>query len=152
MKKELIILRGPSGAGKSFIANELAGETGLIFSADDYFTDKNGKYNWDRTKIKDAHEWNYNRIKTTMEIDISPIIVDNTNITLWELGQLKPLLQFAIENNYEIKIKEPNTIWAFDAEELYKRNTHGVPLETIQRQIRKYKHNVTIEDILNYNE
>ena len=46
-QKELIVIRGIPSSGKSYLANELAGDEGQVFSADDYHTDpETGKYNW----------------------------------------------------------------------------------------------------------
>ena len=35
--KELVILRGLPSAGKSYTANQLKGETGVIYSTDEYW-------------------------------------------------------------------------------------------------------------------
>ena len=147
--KFFYILRGLSGSGKSFLSKQLAGETGQIFSTDDFFIDEKGEYNWDRNKISEAHLWNQNRILNAINNDISPIIIDNTNIMMWELKQLKPIIEYAQNLGYKTEIKEPDTPWKFNAEELFKRNTHGVPLETIQKKINQWEPDVTIDDILN---
>ena len=151
MEKILYIIRGVQGSGKSFLSKQLAGETGQIFSADDYHIDPNTKkYNWKQENVGKAHQWNHNRIETAIEQGISPVILDNTNITMWDLGQAKPLVEFAISQGYNVKIEETKTPWRFDAEELYKKNIHNVPLETIQKKIRQYVPNPTVQDILDY--
>lgn len=148
-KKELILMRGLPGSGKSFLAKQLSGKNGSIFSTDDYFTDSQGKYNWDPEKIEIAHQWNNERIKKAIEQGMPTVILDNTNVSRWELRQLKPLVEYAESQGYEVRIEEPKTPWAFDPEELTKRNTHGLSLEVIQSKLRKWHPNPTIEDIKN---
>jgi len=149
MKKELIINRGIQGSGKSTLARQLAGETGQIFSADDYHIDpETEQYNWKPENVAKAHIWNYERMKKAIEQGVSPVILDNINVTMWEMRQAKPLIEFAKSKGYDIRIEETKTPWRFDAEELYKKNTHNVPLETIQKKIRQWVPNVTVDDIL----
>ncbi len=147
--KELIIMRGLSGSGKSTLAKELAGETGVQYAADDYFMDAQGKYNWSSDQIGAAHQWNRERIKKAIDEGISPVILDNTNISKWELRQTKPIVEYAESQGYNVRIEETKTPWAFDAEELVKRNSHGVDMDTIQRQLKKWYPNPTVEDIKN---
>lgn len=56
--KTLFLIRGLPGAGKSFAANLLS-ENGKypVFSADMFFEDSEGNYNWDASKNKEAHAW-----------------------------------------------------------------------------------------------
>jgi predicted kinase len=150
MKKEFIIMRGASGSGKSFLAKQLAGENGQIFSADDYFMDYQGNYNWEGSEISTAHKWNHNRIKEAIENGISPVVMDNTNITMWDMAQSKPIIQHAMERGYDVRIEETQTPWAFDPKELAKRNTHGLDEKRIEKQISRWAPDVTVDDVLNY--
>ena len=75
--------------------------------------------------------------------------MDNTNISQWELRKLKPLVEYAKINGYEARIEEPQTPWAFDPEELAKKNSHGVPQEAIEGKLKKWVKDPTIEDIQN---
>ena len=149
MNKEFIIMRGLPGSGKSTLAKQLAGDTGSQFAADDYFMDEQGNYNWSADKISEAHRWNHDRIKKAIEQGISPVIMDNTNVSKWDLQQTKPLIEFAEANGYKARIEQANTPWAFNAEELSKKNTHKVPLEAIQAKLNKWYPNPTIDDIKN---
>jgi predicted kinase len=80
--KELILLRGLPGSGKSTLANAIGG---LHFEADMYFIDLSGKYNFDPTRIKDAHAWCQNKVKLSMEMEFSKIVVSNTFTMEWEM-------------------------------------------------------------------
>ena len=156
MDKILYIMRGPCSSGKSFLSNQLKGETGQVFSADDFHTDQEtGEYKWKPQNVKRAHQWNHSRVKSAIEQGVSPIIIDNTHIKKWELVALKPLVQQAKSSGYDIKIEEPNPNWyhwdtAFDPKALYERNkqTHKVPYEAIKRMVDNYEKNITVDDIL----
>jgi NEDD4-binding protein 2 len=144
-EKILFVVRGGSGSGKSFLAKQLAGDTGKIFSADEYFM-KDGKYQFDPKLLGKAHGWCYYRCVDAMNKGISPIVFDNTNTEAWEP---KRIVQDAIQRGYKVEVREPDTSWKFNAEELFKRNTHNVPLETIHKQLNRWHPDLTVEDILN---
>ncbi|CBY39055.1 unnamed protein product, partial [Oikopleura dioica] len=58
----LYVMRGLPGSGKSTLAKSMvksyndAGKKGVICSADDFFIDNRGKYNFDMTRLSEAHE------------------------------------------------------------------------------------------------
>lgn len=56
--KTIILMRGVPGCGKTFIVGRLKDSlnTSAVCSADDYFV-RSGTYRFDRSKIKEAHEW-----------------------------------------------------------------------------------------------
>ena len=132
--KVLILLRGISGSGKSTLGKQLMGD-GQIFSTDDFFMQED-EYKFNPSQLGNAHQWNLDRTIASMGRGESPIIVDNTIIQAWEA---KRYVQAAIEHGYKVEVAEPDTPWKFDAEELAKRNTHGVSLKSIQRMINKWE-------------
>lgn len=79
--KTVILLRSVSGAGKSTLANLLtSNEWWVSVCADDYFTDADGNYNFDASKLGAAHKWcqeNFMYWLTKGAVD--GIIVANTN-------------------------------------------------------------------------
>ena len=88
--KELILLRGLPGSGKSTLAEVIASEF-VVCEADQYFIDKDGNYNFDANKLKDAHEWCRTRVETFMgdnqanEQFYTTIVVSNTFTQEWEM-------------------------------------------------------------------
>nr|XP_042123660.1 NEDD4-binding protein 2-like 1 isoform X2 [Peromyscus maniculatus bairdii] len=117
----------------------------LIFSTDDFFFREDGAYEFNPDFLEEAHEWNQKRARKAMQNGISPIIIDNTNLHAWEM---KPYAVMALENNYEVIFREPDTRWKFNVQELARRNIHGVPREKIHRMKERYEHDVTFHSVL----
>lgn len=138
----LILMRGLPGSGKSYKAKILS-QGGVVFSTDDFFY-KDGVYQFDPSKIKEYHEENQKRTEEAMKQQISPIVVDNTNTTAWEM---KNYVYLADKYGYEVSMEKPETDWAWNPEELAKRNTHGVPKDTIDRMLARFQHDVSLDDI-----
>lgn len=140
--KIMIILRGPPGCGKSYLGREIINKTvngdyqNHIFSADDYFLNERGQYNYVPDRIKNAHEFNQNRVRKKCEEGWSPIIVDNTHIKIWEMF---PYCEFSVKNGYLIEICEPVTPWSRSAAKLTLKNSHGVPRHVIENMIQNYE-------------
>jgi len=139
--KVLYIMRGLSGSGKSTLAREL-GTGGVVLSTDDFW---GPNYDFDRDYLDEAHSWNKGRAEEAMQRGITPVVIDNTNVEAW---QAKPYAEMAHKYGYRIEVREPDTPWRFDAEELAKRNTHGVPKEVIYDMLAKWEKDVTVNDIL----
>lgn len=81
--KTVLILRGVSGSGKTTFAENLAalnpGAVGVC-CADDFFTDADGKYNFDANRLGLAHRRCQERFETLLENSaMKLIIVANTN-------------------------------------------------------------------------
>lgn len=139
--KILVLMRGLPGSGKSSLARQLLQRASLdpaqhLVSADDYFTDRFGNYNYDRAKISEAHRDCQNRVNAMMIRNFAPIIVDNTNIRLWEM---EAFCVNAVDHGYIVQILEPTTYWAKNPEECMRRNCHGVPFDTIINMKRTYE-------------
>lgn len=132
--KKLIILRGLPGSGKSKTAKQLVGK-GVIHSTDEYFV-KNGEYVFDFEKVEKFHYLNLMASIRSMKKGISPVIIDNTNIIA---DHCINYVDAGRMYGYKIIIIEPVTPWAFDIEELIKRNTHDVPKESIIDMLHQYE-------------
>lgn len=88
MNKELFLLRGLPGSGKSTIAKMLVGNKDYCHKeADMYFVDRDGKYNFNPSKLKDAHNWCKEEIEFAMKYEHSPVVVSNTFTQEWEMEE-----------------------------------------------------------------
>ena len=96
MDKVLYIVRGVPGSGKSTFAKQL---TSNVFEADQYFLDSEGNYNFDFTKIKDAHKDCQDNVRSAMQSSISKIAVSNTFTQEWEMADY---YQLAKEYGYRV--------------------------------------------------
>ncbi|XP_066555841.1 NEDD4-binding protein 2-like 1 isoform X2 [Amia ocellicauda] len=144
--RELYILRGLPGSGKSVLARQIKNNYGQaeIFSTDDYFRDENGHYRFKASLLKRAHKWNQMRAREAMEDGESPIIIDNTNIHLWEM---KPYVEMALEFRYHVFFREPETSWKRDVFKL-QRTKYKIPERTIQRMHDEFEEVYNIHDVL----
>lgn len=100
MEKILFIVRGLPGSGKSTFAKTLGG---THFETDNFFM-VDGKYKFDVTKLKAAHEWCQNSVNTAMILNITTdlnntIVVSNTFTQEWEM---KPYFDMAETYGYRV--------------------------------------------------
>lgn len=73
----LIIIRGLPGSGKSTFA-KTAYPNYVHFEADQFFVDKAGIYNYDKSKIIEAHNWCFDSVIDTLTYDNMSVVVSNT--------------------------------------------------------------------------
>ncbi|CAH2982490.1 unnamed protein product [Chilo suppressalis] len=149
----LILMRGLPGSGKSFIANRIIEATiggsfadlkTHICSTDDYFM-VGRRYNFNKQDLPYAHSLNHKRSIAAMEQGLSPVIIDNTNIEIWET---EPYVKAAVANGYIIEVVEPNTPWAKKPNQLCRRNVHNVPVTSIKRMLNNYINNITGDSLI----
>ena len=81
--KKLFIIRGLPGAGKSTLAKSI----GVVehYEADMYFVAPDGSYQFDVTRIKDAHQWCKDLVMMAMKRDEPKVVVSNTFTQEWEM-------------------------------------------------------------------
>ena len=126
MEKNLYIVRGLPGSGKSTFARSIA-KSYQIFEADQYFMEK-GKYNFDATKLKEAHNDCKQRVVRRMRenlfnsIFFNNIVVSNTFTQDWEMKYYR-----SIGKRYGYKV---HTIIVENRH--YGTNVHGVPQDKLQ--------------------
>ena len=82
--KTLILLRGLPGSGKSTVA-KLFGDSLYHYEADMFFMDEKNNYNFDSTKLKDAHNWCRHKTMDAMKEGHPLVIVSNTFTQEWEM-------------------------------------------------------------------
>lgn len=82
----LLIIRGIPGSGKSSFANLISQYAGFVVcTADDYFVDEEGNYNFDITKLGIAHKRCQEKCEAELKYGRS-VIVANTNTKESELN------------------------------------------------------------------
>lgn len=138
----VVLLRGCSGSGKSEFANYLACLTDevsscpkvCIVSADDFFTDKDGNYNFNHEKLGLAHRQCKNKFFTCLKENVPLIIVSNTNSKEYEFNYY---LDIAKQFNY--------TVFSIVIENRHgNKNSHNVPEATIQKCAENIKNSLKL--------
>ena len=126
MNNTLYIVRGIPGSGKSTLAKTLGGKH---YEADMFFIDGEGNYNFDFTKIKDAHQWCQGMVKGDMILEYPKIVVSNTFTQEWEM---QTYIDLAKKYGYQvttliIENRHGNS------------NVHNVPTETLDRMRQRFE-------------
>jgi predicted kinase len=137
MKKTLIVMRSASGAGKSSFVELLkeSNPSAISCSADKFFIDKDGSYNFDVTKLGQAHKSCQLQFDAALiDEKINLIILDNTNT--------KP----SDWKYYEDKAREAGLRVVFVVLENRHGgvNVHNVPDEVLERQANTIKQNLKL--------
>lgn len=149
----MIIMRGASGSGKSTCAKAIGekliagkGLPGLgvdghmnavIVSADAFFTREGGEYVFNKDMLSLAHEQCLRMALLSMtnsyiHSTAVAVIVDNTNTTYEEVLVYSRVARALKKKVYIIDVES-------DYEKCVEMNVHGVPPETIIRQISNLK-------------
>jgi predicted kinase len=125
MLRNLYLLRGLPGSGKSTLARFV----GDAFVEADMFFLKNGKYEFDGSKIRDAHAWCQSTVREWMQmnadtygLEYSEIAVSNTFTQEWEM---EAYYNLAKEFNYKV--------FSMIVENRHDGvNSHGVPEDKLE--------------------
>ncbi len=149
---KVIFMRGLPGSGKSYKAQKLYedaisnNKSAVILSADDLFYE-NGVYHFDKTKLHKNHKAIERKFYDAVDAKTNIIILDNTNT---RASEMRYTCTYAYLNNYEIEFSLSDSPWAFDVEECFSRNVHNVPKSKIEEMKNRFEHNVTIKDIVGF--
>jgi predicted kinase len=131
---ELILLRGLPGSGKSTLGEIIlytrgSDNTNAVLSADDYFIDVNGNYNFDYTKLKEAHNDCVLRCVERMKNQIVKIVVANTFTQEWEMEKY-----FEIAERYKYRVHSLIVENRHGSE-----NIHSVPKDKLQQMKERFQ-------------
>jgi energy-coupling factor transporter ATP-binding protein EcfA2 len=139
--KELFLLRGLPGAGKTTLAKTLGG---AYIEADQFF-EYEGKYEFDASKLKDAHAWCQNSVKVWTKNRVDRIIVSNTFTQAWEMDYY-----------FELAKKHKYRVYSLIVENRHGGvNEHGVPADKLVQMKNRFDVQLlppkefTLEDIFN---
>jgi predicted kinase len=116
----LYIIRGLPGSGKSTLAKILAEKYNFNHLEADMFFMQDGKYIFDRNKLKEAHKWCQEQVEEYLSMGHN-VVVSNTFVKLWEI---EPYNELAKKYLAEINIIECNGQY---------QSIHNIPEETIKK-------------------
>jgi predicted kinase len=123
---DIVLLRGIPGSGKSTLGDIILQTTQSnnqdVLSADNFFNDDKGNYNFDVTKLKEAHNWCQQKCAERMKLEFSKIVVANTFTQDWEMA---PYFEMADRYKYRI-----HTVIVENRHD--SKNIHGVPEDKLE--------------------
>ena len=136
MDKVLYIVRGVPGSGKSTLAKRLVEHDFLVCEADKYYIDEEtGEYNFDFTKIKDAHKFCQDTVESYMKDSIvndqfyREIAVSNTFTQEWEMD---PYFELAKKYGY--------SVFTIVVENRHEgKNQHNVPDDILEKMKNRFE-------------
>ncbi|MDA1050942.1 MAG: ATP-binding protein [Planctomycetota bacterium] len=168
--KMVYLMRGLPACGKSHRARRLAGPDGVVLETDAYFYTQVGddpaSYDYRDELLPKAREWNLARFREAIAHGVSPIVVDRGNGLN---AETREYAGYAVEHGYEVELAEPDSPWWLEvrvllkykqyvADELFDawaqkladatRDTHRVPVATIRRWMASWRHDITVQGIL----
>lgn len=131
MSKQAFIMRGIPGSGKSsWVKANCPGWA--VFSADQYFTDAAGVYNFRARELSQAHHQCFVGYLNRLLGGRDNVVVDNTNIRVFEIA---PYYRLAEALGYE-----PTIIWVHaDPSVAALRNVHGVPTVKVAEMAKSFE-------------
>ena len=129
-KKILIIMRGAPGSGKSSAAIAIASQDAEnvgICSADYFFYNPKGLYQFNRRNLQLAHDFCYKTFLALVKQEVRTIILDNTNIKLEDYQRYVTAAQ---KNGYEVMQCIPGNNF---------NNIHAVPELKVSQMTKNFE-------------
>lgn len=131
MKPTLYLIRGIPGSGKSSLAKQLEDYdlVSWVFEADNYFVDIVTKeYNFDASKLKQAHEWCQDRTKLWLGKYHQSVAVSNTSTTEKEVETYRKIAEECNANFVSLIVENRHN----------GVNIHNVPEDKIQQMKQRF--------------
>lgn len=128
--KKLIVMKGLPGAGKSTFLDRLQCPPVTVCSADHHFIQADGSYKFDPKQIGAAHTACFRKFSHLLEAGTSPLAVDNTNLSWWEMSRY---VEAGLAAGYNVEVIDLQVAPAVAAS----RNVHGVPAASIDKMAKK---------------
>jgi ABC-type molybdenum transport system ATPase subunit/photorepair protein PhrA len=137
--KFLYLIRGVPGSGKSSLARIIWNDY-AICEADKFFVDEEGNYNFDPSKIRQAHDWCKLQVENRMgDNAVNPqyypeIVVSNTFTQEWELADY-----YKLAEQYGYKV------FSLIVENRHGgKDVHGVPEEKLVQMETNLRNNIKL--------
>lgn len=132
-KGDLILLRGVPGSGKTTVAEVIlqspSNRSPEVLSADDFFYNTDGEYNFDPEKLREAHNYCQFRCSERMRQELSRIVVANTFTQEWEMK-----IYFDMAERYKYRVHTLIVENRHDGE-----NVHGVPEDKLLQMKNRFE-------------
>lgn len=127
LDKVLIIVRGLPGSGKSSFAEQIS-QNDVYIEADQFWFDEEGNYNFDVSRIGEAHYWCQQHVDEWMCKGFPQITVSNTSTTEKEL-----------ESYYYLAEKYGYKVYSLIMENRHNGvNCHNVPDQTLDKMRSRF--------------
>ena len=126
MSKNLVLVRGISGSGKTTVANMFKGTK---ITTDSFWYNAQGDYNFDVSRLSEAHEWCWKAVEILMSNGEETIVVHNTFTKMWEMN---PYFNLAKKHGYMV-----HTIIVENRHG--SKNVHGVPDDVLEKQKSRFE-------------
>jgi predicted kinase len=130
----IIIMQGVSGSGKSSWARLYQDD--FICSADHFYLNDDGVYNFDFKHIKDAHNLCKAIFAKYIYHKVPQIVVDNTNVVK---SHYQYYVDVGINNNCNVYLDKMHGLLSNKELDIFsRRNKHGCDLSIIRRQYENF--------------
>ena len=131
-KSKVVIMRGLPGSGKSYLSNHCSEEDIAICSADDYFNEAGGTYNFNPRSLPKAHAKCCESFLQAVKDEKKVVIVDNTNSMIWEYKLYIYLCKLLGIEYHILEIPHPSHDIAskYSSRNLHKVNATSIKLLT----------------------
>ncbi|XP_065182694.1 2',3'-cyclic-nucleotide 3'-phosphodiesterase-like [Sycon ciliatum] len=136
--RAIFLMRGLPGSGKSRIIKDHISRllpSATICSADDFMM-QDGKYCFQKTKLKDAHADCFKHSMAAAARRVPALCIDNQHTAAWTTHRV---LLLARAYQYMVFVLESRTPWRRDPAALAEKCIHGVGEEHVELALKAYE-------------